>query len=643
MKRKTSWLHTDNLALFFGLRLLWALLALLAAQLLFYLFNIRIFGAVGFRQVLAILLGNLRFGFATVALFMLPYLLILPFRRRKPLPLWADLLLLLPMVVALGVNVADWAYFQFTYRRISSDILPYLTIGGDMGNLLPLFLRDYWPVVVSGIALLALFVWISLKTKLLPYRQTRQHWSNRAAGSATVVLVLILSLHGGFHLHALQLSDAARYCYMKNTPLVVNSAYTIARTFPLPKLDDTQYMSDADAEAVIDLHFSTMNYGAPADTTVAAAYPNVVVLVLESFSQEYMGCYNGGREESFTPFLDSLAAIGHAYNGRSNGKKSIEALPSVFSSIPTFSETPFILSSYFNNDFGGLPASLARNGYHTAFFHGSYNGSMDFDKYCAKAGFQHYFGKDEYVAKHGDADADPAWGIFDEPFLQYSLEEISQFPEPFLAGFFTISSHHPYAIPESHKGEFKQGRHPLLQCVMYSDYALRRFFEEASRQPWYNNTLFVITADHPGQGLTPEYNGYDGWYRIPMIFFAPGERGGADSAATRPVHRLPFPDCKRIVQQTDIMPSVLDYTGVRERCLCFGTSLFAQPQRGWQLVYGQGYYSMVTQSADSRELLRTAAFCGSGASFGDEEDLRLMQAVVQQYGKLMRENRLQEK
>lgn len=640
MKNTSSRLQTGNIFIFLGLRMLWALLALLLSQLLFYLFNLRIFGALGFGQTMTILWGNIRFGFATAAIFMLPYLFILPFPRKKALPLWADILLILPMVVALVANISDWAYFQFTYRRISSDILPYLTIGGDMGNLVPLFLRDYWPVVVSGVALLTLFVWISLKTKLLSIRKTHMHWTNRVVGAVVVVLALLFFINGGFRMNALQLNDAARYCEMKNTPLVVNSAYSIVETLPIPQLDNTQYMSDQEAEALFDPSFTTMNYSTPADSSLTAAYPNVVVIVLESFSQEYMGCYNGGREESFTPFLDSLATLGHAYNGRSNGKKSIEAMPSVFSSIPTLTETPFILSEYFNNDFSGLPALLAKNGYHTAFFHGSYNGSMNFDKYCAKAGFQQYYGKNEYVAKHGDAEADPAWGIFDEPFLQYSLEEINQFKEPFLAGFFTISSHHPYAIPESHKGEFKQGRHPLLQCVMYSDYALRRFFEEAAKQPWYQNTLFVITADHPGQGLTPEYNGYDGWYRIPMIFFAPGEKTQSDSTHAAPLHRLPFPDDSRIVQQTDIMPSILDYTGVRERCLCFGTSLFAQPQRGWQLVYGQGYYSMTTQSSDTPSQLRSAAFCGSKASFGSDDDIRLMQAVVQQYGKRMLENRL---
>ena len=106
-------------------------------------------------------------------------------------------------------------------------------------------------------------------------------------------------------------------------------------------------------------------------------HKNVVIIILESFSKEYVGYYNNGK--GYTPFLDSLInyslVMERAY---ANGIKSIEALPSIVSSIPTLMNNPFITSIYATNKYYSLPLLLKREGYSTSFFHGGNRGTMGF-------------------------------------------------------------------------------------------------------------------------------------------------------------------------------------------------------------------------------------------------------------------------
>src|SRR5690606_35786309 len=233
---------------------------------------------------------------------------------------------------------------------------------------------------------------------------------------------------------------------------------------------------------------------------------NVVVLILESFGKEHVGALNkdinNGTYKGYTPFLDSLIGESYTFNrSYANGRKSIDALPSVITGIPSVGE-PFVLSIYSGNKTTSLAKLLGDEGYETAFFHGAPNGSMGFSAYTQLAGIKHYFGKDEYS---NDKDFDGIWGIWDEPFMQFMADKLTEMPEPFFASFFSLSSHHPFKVPEKYQGVFPKGPLPLHEPVGYTDYALRQFFEKAKKAPWFENTLFVLCADHSSVSHLPAY------------------------------------------------------------------------------------------------------------------------------------------
>ena len=141
-------------------------------------------------------------------------------------------------------------------------------------------------------------------------------------------------------------------------------------------------------------------------------------------------------------------------------------------------EESYLTSTYGENKLSSIASSLVSKGYSSAFFHGGYNGTMNFDNYTKKVGYRHYYGKNQY---NDDRDYDGNWGIYDEPFLQYTVKQLDTISKPFVATVFTLSSHHPYKIPEQHKGSFPKGTMIVHETVGYTDYALKRFFESASK------------------------------------------------------------------------------------------------------------------------------------------------------------------
>ncbi|MBR4229840.1 MAG: sulfatase-like hydrolase/transferase [Bacteroidales bacterium] len=620
----------SNIYWFLAQKVLLAMGVLFAAQVAFYLCNLRIFHIADWKEAGGIVLGNLVFAAATVGTMLIPYLtmMLIPLTRvrwRRWYRTIAEVLYVAAVLLILIPRGCNAAYYQFTYRLLSDEIFSYLGIGGQMGTLVPMFATDYWygwavPLTLT-IAFLLLNFRIRLKVRL-PYMK---HLGNDILGfviGTAVVTAMVMSVKSP--------SDAAKYCQPKNTAIVNNDAYNILRTLFTPELEEVRYMSDEDADWIHPVLYT------PPPLPPGEEFPtpsrNIVIIIVESLGQEFLGCYNTqANADTRTPFLDSLAQYCTLYDGRANGKKSIEGITAINTGIPNLMSQPFTNSRYGKDDFIGLPTILRRHGYHCAFYHGSYNGVMDFDKVCEKIGFHEYLGKDEYDSwakaqgRNPEKDYDGAWGIFDEEFLHYTIEHLATTATPFLAEIFTVTSHHPYPMPDAYKGRFAEGRHPILKCVEYTDNALRRFFEEAARQPWYDSTLFIITGDHSAQGLTREYNDYDGWYRIPMMVFDPQHPTG---------RRDPL-----IVDQIDLYPTIIDYLDIYEQFVSFGSSALEHPKWGISVHFGNGYYCMEANSkGDPRE--HDIAVIQGDHEEGSEQLLRGLKALIQQYNYRIINNKL---
>jgi phosphoglycerol transferase MdoB-like AlkP superfamily enzyme len=497
------------------------------------------------------------------------FLMIIPFRFRFRPVYQQSLKYLFLFTNSLGLlaNIADTVYYQFTLRRTTLSVFRQFENEQNLFGLLFQFLLDYWYALVFFLFL----AWILKKVYgMIPVKGPLLTNPLTYYGSGTVAMVVIAGLvvagiRGGFgeSTRPITLSNAAQYATVpKDINIVLNTPFALLRTARTPIVQKVNYFStDEEAEQV----FSPIHN--PTDTG-SFVRKNVVVLILESFSMEFVGAYNGGK--GYTPFLDSLIEHSFAFqHSFANGRKSIDAMPSVICSIPAI-EVPFVLSHYSGDRVNSLPSLLKDKGYYSAFFHGAPNGSMGFQAFANSSGFDSYYGKDEYAQNetYENEDYDGIWGIWDHKFLTYYAEKMNGFKEPFFTTCFSVSSHHPYNLPKEFEGRFKGGEMTIYRCIEYTDFALRKFFEKVSKMPWYDNTLFVITADHASAQISQEkYNTAWGYFSIPIIFFDP-------SVITENESGEPQPLIDEIVQQIDIMPSVLSYLKYDKPYVAFGRNVF---------------------------------------------------------------------
>ncbi len=605
-----------------------------------------------------LLAGSLRFDssaiFYTHSLWIVLMLLPLHLKER---PWWHTMCKWIYMAVntlALTLNLSDAVYSQYSGRRTTASFFSEFSNEGNLGGILATELLAHWYLLLLGIALVALMWWLYLKPTnptphsplLTPHSSLlTKYYLPQTLALLVAIPMAVFAMRGGFtrDTRPITVSNANQYVHSpQQAAIVLNTPFSIIRTIGKQAFSDPHYMTLAEAEAL----FSPIHTPTAAQTLVSGRR-NVVVLIMESFSREYIGYYNHPTPDAslhtYTPFLDSLLA--HSLTWRhtfANGRKSIDAMPSTLSSLPFFVE-PFILTPSSLNDLSGLADCLGREGYRTAFFHGAPNSSMGFQAFARSTGFRHYYGMTEYCTDSrfgGRDDFDGHWAIWDEEFMQFmALTLGEQLEEPFMAGFFSASSHHPFVVPQRYQGHFSEGTLPIHATIGYSDNALRRFFETASRQPWFKNTLFVITADHTNQLERPESRTALGLFEIPIAIYDPNGE-------------LPSGMLDGVAQQIDIMPTILHALGYDKPYFAFGKDLLADGEQ-WAVNYSNGIYQYI----DGEYLLQ---FDGSRATalyhftadpllktdlLASEPDraahmeLRL-KAIVQQYMLRMLENRL---
>lgn len=550
-----------NIYMMLALQLLTMMLLYQLCRFAFYLYNLSFFPGMTVVRYIRIALGGMRFDLTALLYLnsLLILLSIIPFHFRFGDRYQRVMRLLFVGINALGLaaNIADALYYRYTLRRTTLSVLSQFQHEQNFLSLISQFLLDYWYAVIFLAALVYILISVSRRLRVSgpQVRNLVVSYVGGTVGMLVIVGLVIAGIRGGFgeSTRPITLSNAAQYATApKDVNLVLNTPFALLRTARTPVIDKVQYFaSDEDAAKL----FSPIHV--PTDS--AAFRPlNVVVIILESFSKEFFGVYNQGEQngnyKGYTPFLDSLVKKGVAYQySFANGRKSIDAMPSVICSIPSI-EVPYVLSHYSGNRVNSMASLLKKKGYYSAFFHGAPNGSMGFQAFANSCEFDNYYGKDEY---NNDADYDGIWGIWDHKFLQYYARKMNEFKEPFYTNFFSVSSHHPYNLPDEYRGRFKEGEMTIYKCIEYTDEALRQFFRTASTMPWYKNTIFVITADHASAQIKlPVYNTAWGYFAIPIFFFRPGQDGGG----IRP----------EIIQQIDIMPTILGTLHYDQPYVAFG-------------------------------------------------------------------------
>lgn len=548
--------------------------------------------------------------------------------------------------IGVASNLIDSVYFQYTGRRSTITVFSEFSNEGNITSIILTEFLNHWYLVLV-FALLVFLLWkCFMKPRVEIFNCGWKYYTTQLVSLLIVAPLAIVGIRGSVTAgtRPITISNANEFV---NRPVeatvVLNTPFSIIRSIGKKVFVTPHYMTTAQMNSIYQPIIT------PKPDSINLGKKNVVILIMESMGKEYVGSLNptleGGHYKGYMPFLDKIIAKSLTFQySYANGRISMDAMPSVLSSIPMFVE-PFFLTPASLNDVHGVSSMLDNEGYYSAFFHGGHNISMGFNAFAHSIGYKDYFGLNEYCdsPKYGGmSDFDGKWAIWDETFFQFALDKIDTFHQPFLITMFSATSHHPYNLPEQYKKRFPdQGGLPILKCVRYTDMALQKFFARASRQPWYKNTIFVIVADHTNLNKHAEYKTDLGLYSIPIIFFTP-------DGSIKPQMRSDV-----IAQQIDIMPTLMHMLGYNKPYVAFGSDLLSTPPaKTWAVNYNNGVYQYLKGDYmiqfDGTKTIAVYDFKHDTllrhnllGKVPQQKSMELeLKAIIQQYMSRMNENRL---
>jgi phosphoglycerol transferase MdoB-like AlkP superfamily enzyme len=565
-------------------KLFFILLALFAtSRMCVFVFNSTYF-SLTIAEFLYYLYAGMRFDISAMSyclsLYAIFFFVPLPYKQTRVFRVCLFLLYIIPISLFLLVNLTDSVYFRFNFKRLTFDVFGFLhSIQSELTLLVIQFIRDFWFVIVIWLGFVFLIAYLYKRLGQTAVISVNMYsYLKNILVFVVVITLLVIGVRGGLQRKPINIASAGLYAPSFYTPLVLNTPFSIIRTIGRETLEEKNFFFNTDA---MYRQFSMYKHYHKDSSDFEKK--NIVLVVLESFSNEHLNSLQKEKTISnklYAPFLDSLIQQGIFFpNMFANGKRSSEGIPSIVSSIPSLMNTAFINSLYINNTFKSLPLILKEHNYHSYFFHGGHNGTMNFDSYAMLAGFDKYFGKNEY---NNNNDFDGYWGIWDEPYLQYVANLFVTKPEPFFSLVFTLSSHHPYQVPSGYSDILPDGPLPIHKAIAYTDLALKRFFQTASTLPWYQNTIFIITSDHSSVPYLNYYKSSAGMYSIPFLIYEPSMTKGEMNYTT--------------AQQTDILPAILDYMKFNESFIAFGNSPFQESEPHFSISYMNGVYQIITDS-----------------------------------------------
>ncbi len=634
------------------------------ARITYLLVNYSYFSQnLSFGHLMEMLGGGLVFDTSAILVTNIPYvvLMLLPWHGKETKAYhavcrWVYLII---NGLALAVNLCDAVYFRYTMRRTTTTVFSEFS---NENNLSSVFftetLRHIYLVVLFLLVMWALYrLYVDYS-----HSSVKKWWRYDLAmllSLAALAPFVVAGIRGGFTtaVRPVTISNANQYVDRPvEAALVLNTPFSLYRTIGKAVFTVPEYYQD---EQEMERIYTPIHYPSVSRNSSDSSFTrkNVVVLIVESFGREYIGALNktleNGRYKGYTPCVDSLIAksitFTHSY---CNGRKSIDGMPSILSSIPMFVE-PFFLTPASMNQVSGIAALLSGEGYQTAFFHGAQRGSMGFQAFSRATGFQEYYGREDYNDDKrfgGDKDFDGMWAIWDEPFLQYYATKMSEMKEPFMTAVFTASSHHPYVVPDQYKDVYPEEGIIIHKCIRYTDMAIGKFFERASREPWFKNTIFVLTSDHTNLSDHAFYQTDLGGFCSPIVIYDPSAEGGEM--------------LDKIAQQIDILPTVMGMLHYPKPYFAFGIDLLNTPKEDtWAVNYLNGIYQYVknghvlqfdgqktvglyalTDSLMKRNLLGKTKAAADSSLFTLHSSLpkmeRELKAIIQQYMERMTQDRL---
>jgi phosphoglycerol transferase MdoB-like AlkP superfamily enzyme len=557
----------------------------MVARITFWFFNANQFVFPGFFKAFEILFWGAYFDVITLFYCLSPFILIhlLPGNWFYNPKIQTGLKLFFTSIIFIlfTLTCIDAGYFPFSKSRLNITLFK---MAGEEEISIIQYILDYWwfvPVILA-------MVYLAWKFFPLAKSANKLRWYFQIPLNILVVAFLVLTIRGGFRLKPLRSIDTALFVPASHSQLSISTGFNILESFTGETIEIPEYFNEAQLKEIMAGDYHTLS------PIKENRKKNIVIIILESFGKEYT-FPETDEAISYSPFLQKLAKFSTFYNrAYSNGTRSVDAIPAILEGVPKLTKTDFMYSNYIHNVTPGFPFYLKKEGYEFAFYHGGKNGTLGFEAFLKSRGWN-YYGKDQYQGT--SADFDGQWGIYDGPYLQYVAKQLNQTRQPFVASVFTLSSHHPYTLPKEYKDSFNNIKKPIHKTIRYTDHCIKAFFEAIKNEPWFKETLFIITADHSSENFTKRYQSRDGKYEVPLLVYDAGEVSkvinSVFSATSIDTSNVPHGVNISIIQHIDIIPLVLKQIGYSGKIFTLGT-YFEKPENKIAFQNEEGSYQAIS-------------------------------------------------
>ena len=440
---------------------------------------------------------------------------------------WAHAFFIAALGLLLFAAVSEWFFwdeFSTRFNFIAVDYLVYTTeVVANIRESYPM------PAIFAGLALASTALYLLLvRTGLIDcwLAAEREPAGRRYASGGLWLAAAVLAGAG------LDSSQLPSFNNSYNRELAKNGPWSLFAAFRNNEINyDQFYPTLPDNEAFARVRAELAQDGSlpigPADARDTLRYIknpgpeqrlNVIQITVESLSAKFLGSYN--HRSKLTPNLDALAAkslvFDNLYATGTRTDRGMEALTLALPPTPGRS----LVKRPNNTGLFTLGSVFQSRGYDTAFIYGGYG---YFDNMNTFFGGNGYRIVDRASVKDGDITFANAWGACDEDLFNWTLREADTAAaagKPFHFFVMTTSNHRPYTFPAG-RIDLPSKTAGRSGAVKYTDYAIGKLIRDASTKPWFNNTVFVIVADHcasvAGKTELPVQN-----YHIPMLIYAPG-------------------------------------------------------------------------------------------------------------------------
>jgi phosphoglycerol transferase MdoB-like AlkP superfamily enzyme len=413
------------------------------------------------------------------------------------------------------ITTAELGLYAEWNTKLSYKALSYLQNPSEVFNSVATALFVSLILLWLGLSAAGFFVYTKLVAKAESITRPR-------FGSLWTLLfvpaLLLLAIRGG--IQEIPITTSSAYFSRHNilNLAAVNSGYNMlvntldSRRFGRENLFKS--MDDATA-----LHIVEQLHAVEGDSTMAVlntTRPNIVIVLLESWSADLIESLGG--EPGITPNFRELESKGLLFTQfYASANRSQQAMSSIYAGLPGI---PITVITNHPEKYAALPSfvkDMKQQGYYTSFYFG---GQLIYGNILS---YLMYNGFDRIIE---GKDLNPTFtrgklGVHDQDLLSYYATALNNHPQPFFSTVFTLSSHSPYDFPMEHIIQWPETEKEFVNSAHYTDKALGRFFEIARSQPWYENSLFVILADHSHLTYRNHPMRSFEYHKIPLLLYGP--------------------------------------------------------------------------------------------------------------------------